>query len=342
MVNNLNDERHILNEIINCDDDSKLALGIFCIKHYNQLNSKYISREVTLVDELRDWLKKSIKDELNSLKVKSSNGDELIFLFNNYNDEFNINDSISVINVDEKGEPLKDTLSKMLESIAKNEGELKNTNFYLVKVELEEKKCYIGYYRGFKKNGNKKKYGLGLIESDKFSILDQPLIEFGGTPQFIIHDNYIYVINPKQFEYAFKYTDHITQKRDENLSRIVSMSFFSDTVAKETFFEKSKNHLRARAIAQISEKTFTVLEDNFNARCEEIKIIKQTMEDDPTVVEELKENAKVIIDLFEYLDLDNHKIIFNENSDPTPLLHLFQDKIVESFLTKRMKIAISN
>ena len=187
----------------------------------------------------------------------------------------------------------------------------------------------------------KKRYCLGIIESNDFHELTQPMIEIGGVPSFIIHNQYIYVINPRNFEYAFKYSDHITLKRDENLNRIVNMDFFDDPVAKDFFYQKSRGHLRARSIAQISDETFMVLEENFNERCEELNSIKQRIEDDPELLRELQEKSKIILELMDYIDLDNHKIMFDEESDPTPLLHLFQDKIMESFLTKHIRIAMS-
>lgn len=340
VADNLNKPDHILNKIINSTNEL-LSLQVFYINHYKKPDKKYTSYEISLSNQLMTWFKGSIKKELKNLKKKTEADENPKFQFHKYNDEFDKRDSLSVIDVDEKGDPLKKTLKDLIESTVNNTGIIKNASFSLVKVGLGDLSCFFGYYRGLKKSGSKKKYCLGKIETDDYFELTQPMIEIGGTPSFIIYKNFIYVVNPRYFEYAFKYSDHITKKRDENLSRIINMDFFEDPIAKDNFYEKSKHHLRARSIAQIPEDTFVVLEENFSERCSELKEIEQGIEDDPSILADLQENSQIILDLIDCIDLENEKIIFNEDSDPTPLLHLFQDKIMESFLTKDIRIAIS-
>lgn len=339
MTNNLNNPNHILNRIIN-SNNKFLALKVFYMRNFSETDEMYKSYEIALSEELINWIKDSIKKELENLKVKLDDG-SLSFVFHNYNDEIDKRDSISILDVNEKGDPIKTALNEMIQSTVKNKGVMKESKFSLTKIEIEDESCFFGYYRGLKNIGNKRKYCLGKVESNDFYEVTQPLIELGGIPSFIIHGHHIYVINPRNFEYAFKYTDHITIKRDENLTRIINMDFFEDPVAKDCFYQKSRGYLRARSISQITDETFMVLEENFKERCEELKTIKQSIEDDPSILNEIKEKSKIILDLMDYLDLDNYKIIFDEESDPTPLLHLFQDKIMESFLTKQIRIAMS-
>ena len=45
----------------------------------------------------------------------------------------------------------------------------------------------------------------------------------------------VYIINPRYFEYAFDYTDHITEISQNNIEEIASMSFFPDNDTRESF-----------------------------------------------------------------------------------------------------------
>lgn len=340
MVGNLNDSQHILNQIINCKNN-ELGLEIFFIRHYSKLDEKYKSKEITVSDDLVNWLKNNIKQEIQAIKFKNNPNEGPVFQYHDYNDELTINDSVAILDVEKKGNPIKNRLLKLKESTTNDTGVLNHTNFSLVKLTLNEEAIYTGYYKGIRKNGTKKKYALGLIESNEFYELTQPMIELGGNIAFVIHKNNIFVLNPKLFEYAFKYTDHITKMRDRNLSKIVNMPFFCDPIASSKFYEKSRDHLRARSIAQISEETLEQLENNFNDRCTELKEIKRNIDDNPEIAEEIRKDLGIILDLIDYIDLDKNQIIFSEESDPTPLLHLFQDKIMSSFLTKHVRTVLA-
>ncbi|MCG4808376.1 hypothetical protein L0P46_10930, partial [Collinsella aerofaciens] len=70
----------------------------------------------------------------------------------------------------------------------------------------------------------------------------------------------------------------------------------------------------------------------------ELKIIYDNISSNDAVKDELQKEKGILIDLIPFIDFDNNNsLIINENSDIKPLLHLFQDKIVETYLTRKIK-----
>lgn len=51
-----------------------------------------------------------------------------------------------------------------------------------------------------------------IFEGDKFVENTHTMIDLGGPISFIIHKKNVYIIQPRNFEFAFKYSDHITKK----------------------------------------------------------------------------------------------------------------------------------
>lgn len=237
---------------------------------------------------------------------------------------------------------LIETKKAMIEAATENTSQidyLNHSNFHLIKFYTEEDCLYFGYYKGTRKNGKKKK--VLFFESDEFVENDNLMIEIGGAISFVIHNNDIYIIQPRHFEFAFKYSDHITQQRDKNVNKLIELPFFLDDEVKEKFKQKSSNHLFSRGIASMSDDTFNDIEMHYNDRCIELKVISDKIKADPEIEVKFKKEKGILIDLIELIDFENdNQIILKEESDVKPLLHLFQDKIVETYLTKQIKAMI--
>lgn len=88
----------------------------------------------------------------------------------------------------------------------------------------------------------------------------------------------------------------------------------------------------------MNESIFNEITNYYNERCKELKIIYDNISSNDAVKDELQKEKGILIDLIPFIDFDNNNsLIINENSDIKPLLHLFQDKIVETYLTRKIK-----
>lgn len=209
-----------------------------------------------------------------------------------------------------------------------------------MKLTYEERSAYFCYYRGIKKNSSRKKSV--LKNANQFVFVDEAIIDIGGNIDFFIVDDFIFIINVKNFEFAFDYRDHINDLRDQNITQIVSMPFFDDERSnKEVFEESCKRFIYSRSLAQIKPETLTAIHDNFQDRCNELSQIKANLPENHAEKERYMAKYGTIWELFEYIDLDNRKIIFEEGASPRALLHFFADKIVKSFVTEDFKVAVA-
>lgn len=330
----INSSKHILNQLLEKSNYEKIGTEVYCITPMKDLDIKYKSFEATLEEKnLKEWFIKHTLNELKKLKIDGE------FYSTKYNNELKINESIAEIDTDESEGILQKNLKKLKKAISKNEGELNtNVKFTLLKMRLKDKAVYFGYYKGIKNYGNKKKYG--LIRGKEFHEIGDDIIELGGPIHFIIYENCIYVINPQMFEYAFQYSDHITKKRDENLKAIVKIDIF-DEKSKKIFLDNSSHHLMARGIAQITDTEIGAIKDNFKDRCNELIEIKKKIDEDPQSENDIKEEIGVLMDLMDLINLEKQQIILKEESNVKPLVWLFEDKIMESFLTKKIQTILA-
>lgn len=331
----MQNESKVIDNLFNHKNLDELSTEFFYLRHVN-LDEKYKAIEVKVSTEIVSWIKEDIKTNLKSFWDEQNKK----FNIKNYNHELTINDTIAKLDlsVDTMTE-LNLTKEKMIESTInkdKNADELKNSNFNLIKFSIKEDYVYFGYYKGTKKNGKKIKHL--IFEGDKFVENTHTMIDLGGPISFIIHKKNVYIIQPRNFEFAFKYSDHITKKRTENINKLIELPFFPDEETKEIFRKKASNHLYSRGLANMNESIFNEITNYYNERCKELKIIYDNISSNDAVKDELQKEKGILIDLIPFIDFDNNNsLIINENSDIKPLLHLFQDKIVETYLTRKIK-----
>lgn len=331
----MQNESKVIDNLFNHKNLDELSTEFFYLRHVN-LDEKYKAVEVKVSTEIVSWIKEDIKTNLKSFWDEQNKK----FNIKNYNHELTINDTIAKLDlsVDTMTE-LNLTKEKMIESTInkdKNADKLKNSNFNLIKFSIKEDYVYFGYYKGTKKNG--KKIKRLIFEGDKFVENTHTMIDLGGPISFIIHKKNVYIIQPRNFEFAFKYSDHITKKRTENINKLIELPFFPDEETKEIFRKKASNHLYSRGLANMNESIFNEITNYYNERCKELKIIYDNISSNDAVKDELQKEKGILIDLIPFIDFDNNNsLIINENSDIKPLLHLFQDKIVETYLTRKIK-----
>ncbi|EGO2624552.1 DUF4868 domain-containing protein, partial [Enterococcus faecalis] len=236
----MQNESKVIDNLFNHKNLDELSTEFFYLRHVN-LDEKYKAVEVKVSTEIVSWIKEDIKTNLKSFWDEQNKK----FNIKNYNHELTINDTIAKLDlsVDTMTE-LNLTKEKMIESTInkdKNADELKNSNFNLIKFSIKEDYVYFGYYKGTKKNGKKIKHL--IFEGDKFVENTHTMIDLGGPISFIIHKKNVYIIQPRNFEFAFKYSDHITKKRTENINKLIELPFFPDEETKEIFRKKASNHL---------------------------------------------------------------------------------------------------
>ncbi|GEM01925.1 protein of unknown function [Halolactibacillus halophilus] len=338
----INSEKSIINQICDLENLEELDIDIYLISKAKTLDKKFISQPTSLDRKLRDWIKQNIQLELKKLKKEDEDGQKK-FHVESYSHEIIKRDYIAKLDC-KTDKQLLDKKTKLISSLnSKSPGIDNNANkvkFQVIKANIKNNSVYLIYYRGIKEHSLRKKHS-GRIPSlrngDQLVIHDKDILEFGGKIELIIINDELLVVSPRTLEYTFDYTDHISEKRDENLNRITQMGFFDECSNVGKFTEKSSQYILSRSLASIKKDTLEVLEEKFEERCEDLKEIKKHVPKDKNSKSEYLDKYKAIWPLYDYLDLDNYKVRFNEEQSVTPLLHFFSDKIVESFLTKKFR-----
>ena len=320
----INDKNSIIQKFLNNSENIKIEF--YLLRKLNNKDKLYESMELILKDDVIEFLRKTLCNNLNELL----NDNE--FSISSYNDEFHINDSLANIDLNEN-DKLKSNFTKMKKSLSEKELTLKNAKFQSIKLidKSTKKCCYVFYYQGINKMSAKKK--VGFISSDDYHLMNKDLIKIGGFLDFIIDEKEVlYIHSPRPFEWAFNYEDHINKKRDENINTMLEKNIFNDEDSKQIFKEEASKYLRSRAMATIDEGLMSELESHFNNRIAELKILKENS----------NENLGIVSDLFEFIDFNESKIFINENNKKNlnAVFILLQNKIVTSFLTKEFKTAI--
>lgn len=333
-------EENLLESIFNGTvSSSELSIEHYIVRHIRG-EQKYKSWQVDLdgklidgSDDLNGWLKRNICDEIKNLKK-----DEKLET-TPYDIEVIKQGKVGVINLEEETyASLKETKEKLISSIdgESDEDDITKTNFQISKIYKEERCIYICYYGAVKKSTKKKKWI--IIESKAFHEAREGVVNIGGSIDFIIQDNHIYVINNRNFEYAFKYMDLISEKRDFALNKIIALDIFDDDSI-ELFITKSQEYPYARGLAGISDETIANIKKYYPERCTEIKMISDKLSE-ATEKERraVEEEYGILTQLTEFIDFENdNRIVIDEESNIKPLMHFFQDKIMKSFLTEKIK-----
>lgn len=340
----LNTKDNIVNRVSNMEEEdlSTLDLQVYLIQKATATTAMFISKKAALHSELRKWIKKSVRRELNELKKKGEDGNKS-FHIEDYNHEIKKRDYIAKL--DTKSDPvLSEKKNKLIQALSQRTLGINDPDdevkFQVLKVRLNNEDAYFIYYRGVKKHSLKKK-SVSRIPTIKHGeqlvIQDKEIIEFGGKIELIIVGDVFYIVNPRTLEHTFDYEDHISKKRDANLAAITNMDFFDEHSNVESFTQKSSQYILSRSLASISQETLNVLQENFIDRCDELKTIKEGIPKDSEERKKYMEKYESIWPLYDYLDLDSYKVRFKEEKSVTPLLHFFSDRIVESFLTKKFR-----
>lgn len=338
----LNDSKNIINQISKMTDDKlkNIDLSAFLVTKAFESDNIYQAKRENLHTTVQKWLKKSIRDELKN--IKSEDGDNVEkFYIHQYSCELTKTDYIAIFDLNEDLE-LKKKKGKLLEALNRDTNEIidDDVKFQVIKVGINNENVYFVYYRGIKKLSTPKKNTKRkpvIRHGNELVFQENDVVEFGGSIELFIHEDNIYILSPKTLEYTFDYKDHISKKRDENLKAITSMGFFDENSNTDEFIEKSDRYMLSRKLAGIKKETLKVLENNFEERCEELKEIKENIPKTESEKKRYQERYKALWPLYDHIDVISKKVRFNLDKPIEPLLHLFSDKIVESFLTKNFR-----
>ncbi|WP_399632733.1 Kiwa anti-phage protein KwaB-like domain-containing protein [Sporosarcina sp. SG10008] len=336
----VNAKTHVVNQMLELDDLSKIDIGVHLIVRDKNKEDYYFSRSVEVEEKIKIFLRDHIRSQL--LLLKNDDMNEPLPV-KEYNQELALPDYMARFNLKKFGEENKavKNLKLLNKAMAKDALEdLSKVKFQIITLIYGGKKLSFCFYRGTKKNA--KTIKVAMFTSKEFKEIKSEMIEFGGKIAFFMDDTDLYIIDPKSFEYAFDYRDHISEISGENLEKITSMKFFTDEETRDNFKNASSHHLLARGLANIKPETLKNVGKHFGNRIEELRKIK-------TERDKIKDKEKKKLfeskmgelnNLIDCIDFKNNSIIFNEQDDPKPLLHFFQDKIVESFLTKEIRVMI--
>jgi hypothetical protein len=336
----LNNQDHVVKELMTIDkanyNEIELSTHFVC-KDKNKDNY-YFSKSVEIDDSITNFLKEHIIKKLKDYIFEDNN-----FAVQDYNHEFTISGYIGRFKIDsiQPNNIVVKNLDLLRKSISKDELEnINKSNFQIITLTLNSEKVSFCFYKSIKRQGKSKKRA--IFSSGEFKAINNELAEFGGNFSFFMDEKNIYILDPKQFEWAFDYKDHIARKSEVNMNKLTSMDFFPDEETKKAFKSAASHHLLVRGVASMEDNIINEVDKYFEARVEELKVIrdkKQSISDEESL-NKFKLEIGELDYLINYIDFDNKKIIFKEKDNPTPLLHFFQDKIVESFLTKKIKIAM--
>ncbi len=290
------------------------------------------------MNDLNSWLRNNIQAFLEKLLI----GEELNIV--EYNSELQLNDTIAHIDFsDNNYSSIEEKKTLLLSSLSQTNTEeiISKNNFQIVKLYNGDTQLYFGYYKGIKKSTKRKKFL--ILEGTQFNDINDGIVDLGGMIDFILLNDSIYVINSTNFEYAFKFNTHIIERRNQVLDNIVSLPCFNNDSVIEIFREKANHHFFSRGLAQVSDETLENLERYYNDRCTELSIIGNQIENaTEQQLENLTKENGILIDLIDLIDFENeNQIIIDEDSNVKPLLHLFQDKIMKSFLTEKIRTILA-
>ncbi|EFM09518.1 conserved hypothetical protein [Paenibacillus curdlanolyticus YK9] len=341
----INNNENIICRLSNMTEDTlaEVDLSLHLVRLQKEADSFYQSSGIQLAPDVGKWVKKSIVKTLQELK-EVDDTESRVFLVGNYNHEIKINDKLAKLELSED-QGLLDKVRKLTTALRSPDPEYpeKYTSFQIVKLTLDEQDAYFCYYRGVKKNSMRSSKKLMVFKNaNQFVFAEDTVIDLGGNIDFFVVGDFMFIMNVRNFEFAFDYRDHINEQRDRNLTEIVSMPFFDGENSNKGIFEEScKKFIHSRGLAQIKPVTLTAIQTNFQERCNELSQIKANLPVDETEKGRYLAKYGTIWELFDYIDMENRKIIFNEGDSPRPLLHFFADKIVKSFVTEDFKVAVA-
>ncbi|MCK8487024.1 DUF4868 domain-containing protein [Paenibacillus sp. MBLB2552] len=343
----INHNDNLIYKLSNMSDEQlkDVDLSFHLVRLQKEADQLYQSAEIQLAPDVITWLKKNVVKSLNGLK-QADETENKVFLVGDYNHEISINDQIAKFTVNEEYKELSDKVGKLTTSLSNPDPEYpeKDTKFQIVKLTFNNETAYFCYYRSIKKNSMKASSKKILVykNASQYEFVDDTMIDLGGSIDFFIVNNYIYIVSAQRFENAFVYSDHMIERRDQNIEQIISMPFFDSEASNSKMFQEScKKYAYSRTLANINSETMAAVQKNFDARCKELSQIKENEPKDQTAKERYIAKYGILWGLFEYIDLKNRKVIFTEDASPKPLIHFFANKIVKSFVTEDYKVAVA-
>jgi hypothetical protein len=339
-IMDINKSENLIYKLCNLQNEelNNIEVSFNLVRKQSESDNFFQSLEVQLAPDVQVWLRDHIIKNLNLLRQEDDLNNK-VFMVGDYNHEIRMNDKIAKFALD--GD-LLEKKNKLISALRDSDTEYpeNRTNFQITKLKLGNNAAYFCFYRGTKKNTSKKRFA--IKNSNQFQFIETTIIDMGGSFDFFILDDHIFILNVTSFEYAFDYRDHINQLRDQNLTQIVSMPFFEDDGAdKAAFVEACSKFFYSRGLAQIKPQTISAIQSKFEERCIELALIRSSAPENEQEKKEYIEKFGTLWDLFDYIDVEHYKVKYEEGNSPKPLIHFFADKIVKSFLTEDIKIATS-
>lgn len=339
---NINHAEHPVQLLIACDTEEKqsqIDLKLFVVRKEKEADHYYRSKVITLAEEVTSWLKDQLIRSFKSFQQPE--GDESKFAVSDYHLEVQKNEQLAKLVIQEQHSTLNTRKNGLLHALTETDQSIeeRDTHFQIIRLDIEQYKIYCCFYR--KPKVGTKKRRLAIKDSNVFHFVSDDLLELGGKIDFFILTNEIYISNLLSFENMFDYRDHINEARDYNLHQIVNLPFFAAEESNKDIFEQHcKQHVYSRSLAQLSADNIAALEDNFEERCDELKLIRKRLPRNAQKAEEYRKKYAAIWELYSFLDLEHYQIKYEPDQKPTTLIHFFADKIKQSFLTKNFSIAV--
>lgn len=339
---NINHAEHPVQLLIACDTEEKksqIDLKFFLVRKEKEADHYYRSKVIILAEEVIIWLKDQLIDSFKSFQ--HTEGEKAIFAVSDYHLEVQKNEQLAKLVINEQYRTLNTRKNGLLYALTETDQtiEEQDTHFQMIRLDIEQHKIYCCFYR--KPKAGTKKRKLAIKDSNVFHFVSDDLLELGGKIDFFMINKEVYISNLLSFENMFDYRDHIHEARDYNLNQILNLPFFAGEHSNKHIFEQHcKQHVYSRSLAQLNSDNLAALEENFEERCDELKLIRKRLPRNPQKAEEYLKKYAAIWELYSFIDLEHYQIKYEPNQKPTTLIHFFADKIKQSFLTKNFSIAL--
>lgn len=330
----LNNEENMVKIFSNMDEKTlkEVKFNLYLVQKAPHLDEAFLTNKQQVDSEISKVVKEKLQKSINYLKEQEQgkSEEEREFLIEKYNDETVKKDFIASLCLEEDSE-LADKVDKLKGSLRKDNLEIQfsQVKFQVIQLTYDNEEIYFIFYRGLSTEaGRQKKMKIWAEEkSGKFTLSNDTFLEIGGNVEILLYGKHLYIVSPRTLEYTFDYRQHIERKRDKAIDRIVGMNFFADIENRDYFRNHATSYRLSRKLAQIEEEEFNLIEENFSSRCEEIKKLLESDE----------EENHILLNLTKHLDLEGKKISIDQDADFQVLIDFFAHKIKIDFITKEFE-----